>query len=38
MEINETAGIHQIYIKKKINPTAYLDKHYRHNKVKGLAA
>ena len=38
MEINETAGIHQLYMKKTIDPIAYLDKHYRQTEMKGMAA
>ena len=38
VEIRETAGIHQLYVKKEINPRKYLDKHYRQYQVAGKAA
>ena len=38
MEIRETAGIHQLYVKKKISIEKYLDKHYNQYQGKGKAA
>jgi len=38
MEINETAGIHQLYLKRQVEPVAYLDKHYRQSGMKERAA
>ena len=38
MEIRETAGIHQLYVKQEISPEKYLDKHYQQRQIKGKAA
>lgn len=38
METRETAGIHQLYIKKEIEPEKYLDNYYRQYQVEREAA
>lgn len=38
IETRESAGTHQLYINKEVNPIDYLDKHYRQYQKKGKAA